>query len=93
MPIYEYKCLQCSARLELLQRANEASLKVCPKCGGALKKVISAPALQFKGRGWYITDYAKKTKVEKEGKAEEKPKKEKKDIGKPKKGQGSTKPD
>jgi putative FmdB family regulatory protein len=60
MPLYEYQCLSCGKRTEVLQRFAEAPLTVCPACGGELKKLISAPAVQFKGSGWYVTDYANK---------------------------------
>ena len=60
MPIYEYECLQCGKRTELLQRLGAAPLAVCPQCGGEVRKLISAPAVQFKGSGWYATDYASK---------------------------------
>jgi putative FmdB family regulatory protein len=60
MPLYEYQCSRCRARFEVIQKASDMPRQKCPKCGGALKKVISPPALQFKGSGWYITDYAKK---------------------------------
>jgi len=59
MPIYEYVCGSCKKKTEVIQRVNEAPLKVCPHCGGKLKKAISAPAIQFKGSGFYITDYAR----------------------------------
>ena len=51
MPLYEYKCSTCDFLLEVLQKVNEPQLKKCPKCGGLLKKVLSAPAIQFKGSG------------------------------------------
>ncbi len=60
MPIYEYECLQCGKRTELLQRMDDAPLATCPQCGGNVRKLISAPAVQFKGSGWYVTDYAGK---------------------------------
>lgn len=60
MPIYEYQCLRCSERLETMQRWSDPPPAECPKCGGELKKLVSAPAFQFKGTGWYVTDYAKK---------------------------------
>jgi putative FmdB family regulatory protein len=60
MPIYEYQCLSCGQRTEILQRMAEAPLATCPKCGGEVKKLVSAPAFQFKGSGWYVTDYAGK---------------------------------
>ncbi len=60
MPIYEYKCESCGHRLEALQRISEDPLTTCPECGGELKRLISAPAFQFKGTGWYVTDYGGK---------------------------------
>jgi putative FmdB family regulatory protein len=59
MPLYEYKCEQCQERLEALQKVNDDPYTICPHCGGALKKLISSPAIQFKGSGFYITDYAR----------------------------------
>jgi putative FmdB family regulatory protein len=59
MPIYEYVCGSCKKKTEVIQRVNEAKLKVCPHCGGRLTKAFSAPAIQFKGSGFYITDYAR----------------------------------
>lgn len=59
MPIYEYVCDSCAKKTEVIQRVGEKPLKVCPHCGGKLKKAISAPAIQFKGSGFYITDYAR----------------------------------
>jgi putative FmdB family regulatory protein len=60
MPLYEYRCTKCGERTEVLQHLSDAPLAECPRCGGALEKVISASALQFKGSGWYVTDYAKR---------------------------------
>jgi putative FmdB family regulatory protein len=60
MPLYEYECLNCGKRTEILQRFDDAPLAACPKCGGEVKKLLSAPAVQFKGSGWYVTDYAGK---------------------------------
>jgi len=60
MPLYEYECQKCGQRTEVLQSFNEAPRTVCPACGGDLKKLLSAPAVQFKGSGWYVTDYAGK---------------------------------
>jgi putative FmdB family regulatory protein len=59
MPIYEYECRKCKRRTEAIQRVGEKPLKICPHCGGELKKMASAPAIQFKGSGWYVTDYAR----------------------------------
>lgn len=87
MPLYEYKCLACGSSFEVLQKVNEPRLKKCPKCGGQLNKILSAPAIQFKGSGWYVTDYAqnKKPEKEKESKDKVKPKSEKKEASKKKK--------
>jgi putative FmdB family regulatory protein len=58
VPLYEYSCPKCG-RFELLQRFSDSPLSVCPTCGAEVQKVISAPAIQFKGSGWYVTDYGK----------------------------------
>jgi putative FmdB family regulatory protein len=76
MPLYEYKCSKCHAVFEVIQKVADPPLKKCIKCGGAVTKTISAPAIQFKGSGWYITDYTKKTRDEKEHKPTVKEKKE-----------------
>ena len=68
MPIYEYQCQDCHKRFEKLQRLSDKPCKKCPNCGGPLRKLISSPAIQFKGNGFYITDYAKKSSPETEGK-------------------------
>lgn len=60
MPIYEYVCERCEESTEALQRIGDPPLTECPKCGGPLRKKVSAPAFQFKGSGWYVTDYARK---------------------------------
>ena len=60
MPLYEYLCDACGHRFEAIQRFSDAPLDTCPKCGGRVRKLQSAPAFQFKGSGWYVTDYAKK---------------------------------
>jgi putative FmdB family regulatory protein len=60
MPIYEYECLSCHNRSEAIQKLNDPPLATCRDCGGELKKLISAPAIQFKGDGWYVTDYKDK---------------------------------
>ena len=72
MPIYEYVCGKCQKKTEAIQRIGEAPLKVCPHCGGKLKKAISAPAIQFKGSGFYITDYARASSESGEKKSEAK---------------------
>lgn len=57
MPIYEYQCNECQERVEIIQRISEGPLTHCPKCGGGMRKLISSPAIQFKGSGFYKTDY------------------------------------
>ena len=65
MPIYEYECRKCRAHIEVFQKVSDKPLARCRKCGGKLEKRISAPAIQFKGSGWYVTDYARTTKSDK----------------------------
>jgi putative FmdB family regulatory protein len=60
LPIYEYQCTQCGHRVEALQKLSDPPLEVCDACGGAMKRLVSSPAFQFKGSGWYVTDYARK---------------------------------
>jgi putative FmdB family regulatory protein len=61
MPLYEYQCKKCGHRFEKIQKFSDKMVKKCPDCGGPVEQVISAPAVQFKGSGWYVTDYAKKS--------------------------------
>ena len=58
MPIYEYECRKCKAHIEVFQKMSDRPPTKCRKCGGRLEKLLSAPAIQFKGSGWYVTDYA-----------------------------------
>ena len=60
MPLYEYQCKKCGHRFEKIQKFSDKMVKKCPECGGPVEQMISAPAVQFKGSGWYVTDYAKK---------------------------------
>ena len=60
MALYEYQCQQCGRRSEVLQKMADAPLTTCEVCGGALKRLVSSPAVQFQGSGWYVTDYARK---------------------------------
>ena len=60
MPLYEYQCARCG-RFEVIRKFSDPPLVTCPTCGGAIEKLASAPAIQFKGTGWYITDYARKS--------------------------------
>lgn len=59
MPLYEYQCKKCHSLTERIQKFSDPPLATCPHCGGELEQLISAPAVQFKGSGWYVTDYAK----------------------------------
>jgi putative FmdB family regulatory protein len=59
MPTYEYRCDSCGHVFEKIQKFSDAPIDTCPKCGGPVHKLQSAPAFQFKGTGWYVTDYAK----------------------------------
>src|SRR5215813_9586792 len=61
MPLYEYQCQKCHHRFEKIQKFSDKPMKKCPDCGGPVEQMISAPAVQFKGSGWYVTDYAKKS--------------------------------
>jgi putative FmdB family regulatory protein len=61
MPLYEYQCQKCGHRFERIQKFSDAMVKKCPECGGKVEQMICAPAVQFKGSGWYVTDYAKKS--------------------------------
>src|SRR5579862_3907759 len=80
MPLYEYQCEKCGHRFEKIQKFSDKPVKKCPDCGGKVEQVISAPAVQFKGSGWYVTDYAKKSGAPagdgKESKKEDKAKSE-----------------
>lgn len=74
MPLYEYQCVQCSERVEILQRFSDPPYSHCPKCGGDMKKLHSSPAIQFKGSGFYKTDYpSSSSSARSESKPESKP--------------------
>ena len=69
MPLYEYECDACAHRFEVIhQKFSDAPVETCPRCGGVVRKLLSSPAIQFKGTGWYITDYARSGKTD--GKSE-----------------------
>lgn len=70
MPIYEYQCRQCGDRSEAMQKMADPPISECEECGGELKKLVSAPAFQFKGTGWYVTDYARKDKEKSDSSSE-----------------------
>ena len=61
MPLYEYQCEACEHRFERIQKYSDPPIETCPSCGGHVKKLLSSPAIQFKGSGFYITDYARKS--------------------------------
>jgi putative FmdB family regulatory protein len=81
MPIYEYECAKCGGRLEVIQKMADKPLKKHAGCGGTLTKLISASGFQFKGTGWYVTDYARKgsTETAESSKGDSKESKESKD--------------
>jgi putative FmdB family regulatory protein len=60
LPLYEYECTQCGRHIEKIQKFSDAPLTKCEKCGGKLKRLVSSSAIQFKGKGWYVTDYGRK---------------------------------
>jgi len=62
VPLYEYQCKSCHSTTERIQKFSDPPLTVCPHCGGELEQLLSAPAVQFKGAGWYVTDYGSKGK-------------------------------
>ena len=91
MPLYEYECSQCKHRFERIQKFSDPPVKSCPKCRGAVDRLLSSPAVQFKGSGWYATDYAKKSggdgsKAESAAASDEKPGVKEKKTEKPKEG-------
>jgi putative FmdB family regulatory protein len=94
LPLYEYRCLKCDRHTDKIENLNGPHLKKCPHCGGKVESVLTAPAIQFKGSGWYITDYGRKTSGP-DGQTSEKPetpeKSEKSD--KPEKAEKSAKSD
>ena len=61
VPLYEYQCAKCGKRTEKIENVSGPHLKKCPHCGGKVERLLAAPALQFKGSGWYVTDYAGKS--------------------------------
>ena len=64
MPLYEYLCTKCKHRFEKIQKFSDPMVKKCPECGGKVENVLHAPAVHFRGAGWYVTDYAKKSSGE-----------------------------
>jgi putative FmdB family regulatory protein len=93
MPLYEYECKKCHHRFERIQKFSDPHVKKCPDCGGSVEQVVSAPAVQFKGSGWYVTDYPKKSSGSSSSSNGESggKKEEKKDDKKESKSESSTK--
>jgi putative FmdB family regulatory protein len=79
VPLYEYKCLKCGRRTEKIEPVSGPYLKKCPHCGGKVESLISAPSIQFKGSGWFVTDYAGKSSAGGDSGKDEKTASEKKD--------------
>jgi putative FmdB family regulatory protein len=73
LPLYEYKCLKCGRLTEKIESVSGPHLKKCPHCGGKVEAVITAPSIQFKGAGWYVTDYGGKKASGGDGEKTEKP--------------------
>ena len=92
MPLYEYVCDDCKRKTDVLQRMKERPLRICPHCGGKLKKAFSAPAIQFKGSGFYITDYARGTNAGKSGESPKAAAESKSAESKPAEAAGDAKP-
>jgi putative FmdB family regulatory protein len=79
LPLYEYRCLKCDRHTDKIENMNGPHLRKCPHCGGKVESVITAPAIQFKGTGWYVTDYGRKTSGGDASKSEKSEKSEKAD--------------
>jgi putative FmdB family regulatory protein len=73
LPLYEYRCRKCGHHLEKIQKFYDSPVKTCARCGGHLERLVSAPAIRFKGSGWYVTDYARKPASSESGKSENAP--------------------
>jgi putative FmdB family regulatory protein len=87
LPLYEYACKKCGRHVEKIQKFSDPPLTKCENCGGELERLLSSPAIQFKGAGWYVTDYARKSKGEATSSADSAPstgKNEKNDKESPK---------
>lgn len=82
MPLYDYKCLKCGRTTEKIEKVSGPHLKKCPHCGGKVEMLPSAPSIQFKGSGWYVTDYAAKKPSGETGAAKDKPAPDSKDSSK-----------
>lgn len=81
MPLHEYQCKKCKHRFEKIQKFSDRPIKKCPECGGPLEQLLHAPAVQFKGSGWYVTDYGKGEGSKPESSSEKKDTAKEKDDG------------
>lgn len=79
MPLYEYQCKKCKHKFEKIQKFSDPPIRKCPECGGSVEKLLHAPAVQFKGTGWYVTDYAGKSDNSEKSKTESSSSSEKKE--------------
>jgi putative FmdB family regulatory protein len=70
VPLYEYQCKKCKHKFEKIQKFSDPPVRKCPECGGPVEKVMHAPNVQFKGTGWYVTDYGGKSDKSDKSKAE-----------------------
>lgn len=70
MPLYEYQCKKCKHKFEKIQKFSDRPIRKCPECGGPVEKIQHAPAVQFKGTGWYVTDYGGKGEKTEKSKSE-----------------------
>jgi putative FmdB family regulatory protein len=77
LPLYEYRCLKCDRHTDKIENLNGPHLKKCPHCGGKVESVLTAPAIQFKGSGWYVNDYGRKNSGGDGSKSEQSEKSEK----------------
>jgi len=92
VPLYEYKCLKCGRNTEKIENVSGPHLKKCPHCGGKVESVITAPSIQFKGAGWYVTDYGGKKTSGGDGDKADKPATETKETGSKEKESASKEP-
>jgi putative FmdB family regulatory protein len=90
VPLYEYQCKTCGHRFEVIQKFSDAPVRKCPKCGKAVERLVSSSAIQFKGTGWYVTDYARKGATSGSGKQAKSEKDKTGESAKPDKAESKT---
>ena len=73
MPLHEYECSKCHKRFERIQKFSDPPVELCPSCGGQVTRLLSSPAIHFKGGGWYVTDYARKSATSEKSSTEPSP--------------------